>query len=597
MSTIPVSSVFVPKSPGAWLAQELADGATQGLSSTSWQSGDPVLTILAIVAEELSKEDSLGISLRAQGAFLDFAASGSVTVVDDLVQPATSIMIPVTPDPSIPAQNPTGALGLLDTLASSVYNVKRAQASSASGPLYLVNTSGVSIGTFVPGTFHTQNVLTGSTYSNQSTFTFSASSIIGTSVTAATAATPVAVTLSSPHGLSSGAVVYAQALGVTPDRFYTITSTGANTLTLNGSVGAGSFPATPPPAPNLWSPTPITFAADQIGPIGNAGIQAINQFITSAPKCFCGNLQTFAGAPWQSNASLAATCRAKLATLSPNGPPGAYQFFALAAFNVLQGNAIDPAGLIKLTSPIPSPMTLDGGPITRALVGINTALGTVTVTVANAGGAVAGAFQRAVTAVTATAPIQVTVTGHGLVTGDWGQTNGILGVTGANGQFQITRVDANNITLNGSSGTGAYTGGGLLNGGDVYAVGTVIQAYSTPNTVTSNVISAGNVAAVVTATVYVPLSFVGDYTTKMTAAITAYFTSFPIGGLNVDAQSNVLPIGAVEGILFSAGQQNAAIYTLSVNNVRINGAPNDLVLGPTGVAVLGSLAGIVVVGI
>lgn len=598
MSTIPVSSLFVPKTPAQWLAQTLADAQTQGLTSTSWQSGDPILTILAIMAEELAKEDSLGISLRAQGAFLDFAASGSVTIVDDLVAPPTSITVPVTPDPSIPGQNPTGAPGLLDTLASSTFGVLRGQASSASGPLYLTNTSGVSIGTFPAGTFHVQNVATRATYSSQFAFTFSASSIIGTSVTAATATSPVAVTTSTAHGLTTGAVVFAKSLGVVADNFYTVTVTGANTVTLNGSVGFGSFPSPPPPAPNLWTATPITFAADLIGPGGNAGVGQINQLVTAAPLSYCGNLQTFSGAPWQSNVSLAALCRAKQATLNPNGPAGAYVFFAMLAYTILQGGTVNSTGLI-LTSPIPSPVTLDGGPVTRALVGLNTATGTVTVTVANAGGAVAGTFQNVVNTATAASPIVVgTATPHGLVTGDWVQINGGVGLAGLNGRAQVTFVDASHVSLNGTTGTGAYTGGSaLLNGGDIYTIGAVIQAYATPNCVSSVVISAGNVATLVAATVYVPASFVADYLTKMTAALTAYFTSFPIGGLNVDGLSNILPISAIEGILFSSGQSNGAIYTFSVAILTLNGAPNDLSLGPTGVAILGVLTGINVVGV
>lgn len=592
--TIPVSSVFLPKTPAQWLAQMLADGVTQGLTSTSWQSGDPILTTWAVVSEELAKEDSLGISLRAQGAFLDFAATGSVTIVDDLVSPGTSITIPVTPDPSISAQNPTGAPGLLDTLASSVYNVKRGQASAATNTIWLTNTSGVSLGSFVSGTFHVQNFLTGATYSNQAPFTFGASAVIGATVTVATAATPVAVTTSAPHGLSTGAIVFAKGLVVTPDNFYAVTVTGANTLTLNGSIGAGSYTGT---LGRLYAALPVVFGADLLGPGGNAGIGNINQLITAAPLSYCTNLVTFAGSPWQSNISLAALCRAKLATLSPNGPPGAYKFFALASSLILGGLAINAAGLI-LTSPIPSPMTLDGGPITRTLVSVNTATGAVTTTVANAGGSVGGRINAAISGATTASPIVITAAAHGLVTGDWGQVNGVLGLTGANGQWQVTRIDANNVSLNGSTGAGAYTAStGLLSGGDVYAVNAVLQAYATPNGVTSAAQSAGNVAAVVAATVYVPASFVGDYTTKMTAALTAYFASFPVGGLNVDGQVNVLPIGAVEGILFGAGTQLGAPYTLSVTGVTVNGAPNDLSLGPTGVAVLGILTGIIVIGV
>ncbi|MGA7122808.1 MAG: hypothetical protein WBY94_22095 [Polyangiaceae bacterium] len=609
MSTIPVSSLFTPQTPAQWLAQCLADGQAYGLTTTSWQQGDPLLTMMNVVSLELSKEDALGISLRAMGGFLDFAASGSVTVTD--INGAVT-QVPVTPDPSIPAQNPTGALGLLDTLASSVYNVKRTLASAAAGPLYLANASGVSLGSFVAGTFHVQNAFTGATYSNQATFAFTPSVQPGTSVSTATATTPVSVTTSANHGLSTNAVVFARGLGVCADNFYTITVTGLTTFTLNGSIGAGSFPG-PPPAPAIYTPQLIAFAADQTGPGGNAGIGQVNQLVTAAPKCYCSNLVTWAGAPFMSNATLATMCRAKLAVLSPNGPAGAYAFWAIYSYLVLSGQTVFPNPMTNATqlglnqyltglgvgaqvSPIPTNITLDGGPVTRVLVATNTATGTVQVTAANASGGLGGSVNLSVSGGTTASPIVLNVVGHGCVTGDYGQVNGVQGLVGANGQWQLTFVDANHVSLNGSSGSGAYTSGGVFSGGDLYAVGAVVQAYATPNAVNSSVIAAGNVTITITATVYVPAAFAAQYATQMAAALSQYVTTFPIGGLNVDNQTNIMPIDAIIGILYSCGSNAGVIYTRSVANVTLNGTPNDLNLTSTGVAVGPITTGIVIVG-
>lgn len=593
--TISVSSLFTPQTPTQWLTTILGDGASLGLAATAWQDGQPIRTILEIVALELSKEDALGISLRAQGGFLDFAASGSVTQADF---DGNTVTLPVTPDPSIPSQNPTGAPGLLDTLASSVYGVERVSATAASGTVYLCNTSGVSLGTFQPGTFHTQNFRTGATYSNQALFTFSASSKIGASVTSA-AGTPVTVTTSTNHGLTTGEVIFVQSLGVTADAFYSVTVLSPTTFSLNGSPvagGSGIFNNPNPPGATCWTTLSLAFASDVLGPTGNAGVGDINQLITSAPKSFCANLVTFAGAAWQSNASLAALCRAKLATIGDGGPPGAYLAFAMLAQNVLLGQAVNTQGLV-LTNPLPANVTLDGGPVTRGLVSQNSASGAVTVTVANASGPVGGVMNLSITAVTAGSPVVITTSApHGCVTGDWGQTNGIGGVAGANGTFPLTRIDATNLSLNGSTGVGVYTSGGQFSGGDLYAVSTVLAAYAEPLAVTMLMQSAAGVPTTIVATVYVPKAFVSDYTTKMTAALQTYFTSFPIGGLNVDGQANVLPIGAIEGILYAAGQTAGQVYTLSVSGVTLNGAAVDLPLSPIGVAQLGSLAGITVVG-
>lgn len=596
--TIPVSSLFTPKTPSQWLQQTLTDAQAQGLSSTSWQAGDPILTVLAILAEELAREDSMGISLRAQGGFLDFAATGSVTITDDLVTPTTTLVVPVTPDPSIPAQNPTGAPGLLDTLASSVYNVKRIQATAAVNPLYLANTSGVSLGTFQPGTFHVQNVFTGATYSNQSAFTFTPSTVIGTSIVSVAGPAPVTVTTLSNHGLTTGMIVYAQSLGIVADNFYSVTVTGFTTFTLAGASIIGTFPGPTPPGPNVWTSTPITFAADQLGTYGNAGVLAINQLITAAPKCFCGNMQTFAGTPWQSNSSLAALCRAKLATIGVGGPPGAYKAFALLAQNILTGQAVNPQGLV-LTNPLPSNVTLDGGAINRALVTQNPSNGAVTVVIA-AAGTTSGFMNLQITGATTASPIVITTAAnHGALTGDFVQVNGVQGLVGANGTWVATRINATQLSLNGSSGAGTYTAStGQISTGDVYAVSTVLAAYVEPQAVSLFVQAATPLTLTITALVTVPKAFTSDYTSKMTAALTAYFTTFPIGGVNVDFVSNVIPAGAVEGILYAAGQTSGQIYTISVAFLTLNGLGFgfDLAIGTTTAVQLGSLAGIIVVG-
>ncbi len=98
------------------------------------------------------------------------------------------------------------------------------------------------------------------------------------------------------------------------------------------------------------------------------------------------------------------------------------------------------------------------------------------------------------------------------------------------------------------------------------------------------------------ATVYGPAAFAAQYATQMTAALTQFITTFPIGGLNVDNQSNILPIDAIIGILYSCGSNAGVIYTRSVVNVTLNGTPNDLNLTSTGVAVGPTTTGIVIVG-
>lgn len=78
------------------------------------------------------------------------------------------------------------------------------------------------------------------------------------------------------------------------------------------------------------------------------------------------------------------------------------------------------------------------------------------------GGAVLEGAQN-ITAITKASPAQVTVTGHGLSTGDEVYIASVGGMTELNGRFfEVTVVDANNFTLDGidSSGYTTYTSGG-----------------------------------------------------------------------------------------------------------------------------------------
>jgi hypothetical protein len=59
-----------------------------------------------------------------------------------------------------------------------------------------------------------------------------------------------------------------------------------------------------------------------------------------------------------------------------------------------------------------------------------------------------------------TGPIEITSTGHGLVTGQTVIVTGVLGNLYANFNYTVTVKDADHFYLNGSSGSGAYTGGG-----------------------------------------------------------------------------------------------------------------------------------------
>src|SRR5262245_51009020 len=65
-----------------------------------------------------------------------------------------------------------------------------------------------------------------------------------------------------------------------------------------------------------------------------------------------------------------------------------------------------------------------------------------------------------ITGATNASPIVITSTAHGLSTGDRVTVASVGGNTNANGDWTVTRIDANTFSLDGSSGNATYTSGG-----------------------------------------------------------------------------------------------------------------------------------------
>lgn len=83
-----------------------------------------------------------------------------------------------------------------------------------------------------------------------------------------------------------------------------------------------------------------------------------------------------------------------------------------------------------------------------------------------------------ISAATAASPIAVTTGTHGLNTGDIVLITGVVGNVAANGKWVVTVVDSTHFSLNGSTGTVAYT-----SGGSVAHLGFQTAAVLTDNTV------------------------------------------------------------------------------------------------------------------
>jgi len=106
----------------------------------------------------------------------------------------------------------------------------------------------------------------------------------------------------SPFPFAAGDFTFANAAG------YTYRNTGSGTVPGSGSLSG------------------VTILADQPGTTGSASTATIA--LSSGQALTASNPAPIIGtAPW-SNAQIAAACRAKLASLSPNGAAGAYAYFA-----------------------------------------------------------------------------------------------------------------------------------------------------------------------------------------------------------------------------------------------------------------------------
>ncbi len=312
------------------------------------------------------------------------------------------------------------------------------------------------------------------------------------------------------------------------------------------------------------------FEADVVGAGGTSGPGAITSAVTSLIGVTVTNPLAFVGANAQSNAGLVAKCRAKLAALSPNGPGGAYIFFALQADAILR--ALVP------------PQQLANGPITRVLETASKLTGTVTTTIANATGAVPGVSNLAITGATNTSPIVITVgSTTGISNGDTVLIGGVEGNTAANGYWTVANITGTTFELAGSTGNGTYISStGVAEAGDLGLVDSVIQANCVPQATTAVTQSAVATTVTIVANVFVPVSLVGQVTSAVNTALTNYFATLPIGGLTDPggAYTQVLPFDAVVGVIYGAMKGIQQVTLL------LNGGTSNISLAPLYVAVL-----------
>lgn len=369
--TLDASQVFSVGTQPEWLQTLLSHATELGLVTTSWRAGDPERTILTIMSYALNRTDAV-VSLIAQGGFLDFAATGTVTFTNP---DGTTVLAPVSPDPSDPEQNPTGATTYLDVLCEQNYLTFRIRLSNAGGALAILNTSVDTYGPFAAGAYHVSDPFNNAGYSNTESLTIPPSTAIETVSTIANSSGMIKVTTGGAHGMSSGDVVWVDGVVGTTEANgpWYVTVIDSDEFTLDGSTFTNAYVS----GGDIYDPTVTTVTSDVAGSAasslnedGVADVHTVTQAVTSLVGVDVSNIDVFLGADTESNVDLAARAKLKLQSVSVNGPTGAYEFFALSA---------------STYAPLLSPPRTMGTPVTRVLAFVGPD-GKVYVFLANASG-------------------------------------------------------------------------------------------------------------------------------------------------------------------------------------------------------------------
>jgi hypothetical protein len=555
---------------GTWLAVMLNIAATVQLPTTAWQPGGPERTILAIEAVSFSQSDA-DISVMAQGSFLTSAATGTVTYT---TPSGTVVTIQVTPDPSNPSQNPTGALGWLDLTTQNVYDVTRLSATYASGLLAFANLSGGTVN-YVAGAYHAANTATGTTYTNPSALAIPSSAIAGSGGTVVlVAAVGLASTLiatQTAHGLAAGSVAY---LNIPPsagvsglaDVFAVVTA--ATPTTFQAQVPSGGFFAGSV-ANGVYACTLGTMTADVLGNGSNAAPGQVTTALTQNANVYISNAVAWSGSNWESNGALVTRTLASLAQASPNGPSQAFVYFAETAPQILAAQT--------------PPYNMTNGNITAASFA-QPATGLVVTVCASASpvssvlgaNVTPGCAQLGISGVSNANPCVVTCAGpHGLLPVGTSAAiiQGVLGTAGVNGSWNATYLSPTtfSIPLN-TTAAGAYTSGGTVEGGDLGEIDNLLQLNCTPDGDVTVAQSALALPVVISASISVPAAEVATYALAAPIQLQVQISAYPIGGTSgVNAVEYDDIVGALEEAGVVALGQASYVKAITALSVTVGG--------------------------
>ena len=296
----------------------------------------------------------------------------------------------------------------------------------------------------------------------------------------------------------------------------------------------------------------------------------------------------------ETNAALLTRCQNKLGSLSPNGPSQAYQY-VVTSLPVINSQLPTGAQWTAPTTSYPYGVT---AAITRAVTSLQLGSGIVNVYVANSAGPVGGCSQVTITNITNASPPVVTLSGpHGLADGAYVIITGVRGATGANnslnGQISWVAQAASGSTLSlyeydgvtPAPAPGAYTSGGVLDGGDLGMADTAIQSQVVPDGQAAIVTAASEVVIAITASVYIRSSAsltAVNAIANIVNDLDAYLASVQIGGINAES-SGIVPWSELLIQIANANANTVSVQlsvpsgdtTLLVNQVPVlTGSPS-----------------------
>lgn len=278
-----------------------------------------------------------------------------------------------------------------------------------------------------------------------------------------------------------------------------------------------------------------SFVADVAGSASSSGIGTITTMVTTITGCTATNTTAAVGADSERNAVLVARLRAKWASISVDGPSGAYVY---AAKNV------NGANMVAVTS---GALTTPAAPATRAKAVTSASTGTVTTYVASASGVYAtppnytNNVAKSIASSTNASPIVITTSAaHGYATGDTVYVSGHLVNTAANGSWTITVTGGTTFSLNSSTGNGVGAAtGSAYRYSDLDLIDNSIQANAVPLTATAVTQSATstNIAVIGTITVTGATAAMADADIVALArtALDTFAGAVPIGGVGTTA--------------------------------------------------------------